>query len=231
MIDSDPTSPIALVYETSGSIDGSLASALAELGWRARVAGRDARALLREDAQLWAVVLSPSAPNSLAFLRDLRRLRARVPLLVAVADRDQLPLYSGEIAPLLRDWSASADLLVWPPAPDELGTRVARLLPGAGSVYERGPLRVDADRYRVTVGARSVELSHTEFRILLALVEGEGRVVPRPKLLALSRGEGQRQQQALESHMTRLRDKLEGAGLEPGAIRTIRGVGYRLELA
>ena len=72
-----------------------------------------------------------------------------------------------------------------------------------------------------TLHARSLELSRTEFLILVALMKRTGRVVTRTQLesAALSSSGGN----SLDMHMSNIRKKI-GAGF----IRTVRGVGYVL---
>lgn len=229
------TTRLALIYETGGDHDGEIASDLAQAGWQARVLARDVDPLLTEQSGLWVVRLAPEPSDSLDFLKTLARARTRVPLLVVV-EAHQLPRFAHQLERLLRNWLAPVDLLVWPYMREELRLRLSRLSPTGApdpdppTLYERGMLRVDSARYRVSVDGRSVELTPAEFRILLALVKGDGQLVSREdllKLLGVANGEDRRK--TIETHMSRLRRKLEAAGMDRNTIRNMRGVGYCLE--
>lgn len=235
MSDDRSSLPLALIYETTGGFDGEIATSLTELGWNARVLARDVGALSKERGDLWVVQLAPAPVESLDFLQALCRLRDGAALLV-VLEVHQVRAYSREVARLLRNWPAPADFLVWPHTPEELHMRVARLAPiqrqgtEAGAVYEWGGLRLDTASYRVSFDGKAVELTPTEFRILLELVKGSGQIALSPRSPGQGQSDGRRQNAALKTLISRLRDKLEEAGMDPRAIRTIRGVGYRLEM-
>jgi len=88
-------------------------------------------------------------------------------------------------------------------------------------------LRIDIDRHQVIVGKRKVELTTTEFKLLVALVSNKGRVQTREHLLDKVWGythEGYAR--TVDTHTRRLREKLGQAGKY---IETIRGLGYRFK--
>jgi DNA-binding response OmpR family regulator len=90
-----------------------------------------------------------------------------------------------------------------------------------------GPLTIDPDRHRVTVGERNVELTATEFNLLLHLAANPGRVQTREVLLDRVWGysfEGY--SRTVDTHIRRLRQKL---GPAQALIETVRGVGYRFK--
>lgn len=211
-----PTAPVALIYETAGGFDGEIATSLTGLGWQARVLARDVGALSKESGDLWVVQLAPAATESLQFLQALCRLRKEVPLLV-VLEAHLLPICVRDLKRLMRNWPARADFLVWPHAPEELEMRVAALSPRQShdadtrTVYEWGRLQVDAGSYKVSFDGKSVELTPAEFRILLELVQGGGQI-------ALSPGAAGHQQATVKTLISRLRDKLEAAGMDPAAL-------------
>ena len=75
---------------------------------------------------------------------------------------------------------------------------------------------------------RPVDLSKTEQRLLRALVENQGRVVPREALLDRVWTEGAEfvEENALSVTVKRLRDKLEENPSQPQWLRTVYGIGY-----
>jgi two-component system phosphate regulon response regulator PhoB len=88
-----------------------------------------------------------------------------------------------------------------------------------------GDLLIDIERHQVTVNKTPVELTSTEFKLLLELVSKKGRVQTRENLLNKVWGytyEGYAR--TVDTHIRRLREKLGTLG---DAVETIRGVGYR----
>ncbi len=95
-----------------------------------------------------------------------------------------------------------------------------------GAVIELGRLRLDSEAHRVTVRDAEVPLTATEFRLLKVLMEREGRVQTRSRLLADVWGYAEDvDSRTVDTHVRRLRRKL---GSEADRIETVIGVGYRL---
>lgn len=88
-----------------------------------------------------------------------------------------------------------------------------------------GPLAVDRAAHRVTVNADAIELTATEYRLLVTLMERRGRTQSRSTLLE-SVGNASRdvQTSTVDMHIQRLRAKL---GPACDLIETVRGFGYR----
>lgn len=88
-----------------------------------------------------------------------------------------------------------------------------------------GSVRVDTRTFQAYVGPTLLSLTATEFRLLAALLKGQGRVLSRKELIAAAMGPGVTiTERTIDVHMTAIRRKL---GDEGGMIRTVRGVGYR----
>ncbi|PKO49757.1 MAG: DNA-binding response regulator, partial [Betaproteobacteria bacterium HGW-Betaproteobacteria-21] len=85
-----------------------------------------------------------------------------------------------------------------------------------------GPLTLDLEGRLATLDGQALSLSTREWTLLEALAGAEGRTVPKEQLQAEASGN------AVEVYISRLRPRLEHGGL---LIRTVRGFGYRLELA
>jgi two-component system, OmpR family, phosphate regulon response regulator PhoB len=125
------------------------------------------------------------------------------------------------------------DYLTKPFSPQELVLRVGAILRRvksgtgeSGGVQEIGPLTIDSNAHRVTVDGRDVELTPTEFKLLLLLAERKGRVQPRNMLLEIVwEAAPDIQTRTVDMHVQRLRAKLGAAG---DMIETVRGFGYRL---
>ncbi len=98
----------------------------------------------------------------------------------------------------------------------------------ADAVIERDGLHIDADRRRVRVDGAPVELTAREFDLLWHFASHPGRVFSRTQLLDAVWGyhhEGY--EHTVNTHINRLRAKIERNPAQPHYIRTVWGVGYR----
>jgi two-component system phosphate regulon response regulator PhoB len=88
-----------------------------------------------------------------------------------------------------------------------------------------GLLRIDRGAHRVWVDTQEIELTALEFRLLLTLYERKNRVQTRSALLDEVWGiQADITTRTVDTHVKRLREKLEGAR---DYVETVRGVGYR----
>jgi DNA-binding response OmpR family regulator len=95
----------------------------------------------------------------------------------------------------------------------------------------RGPLFIDTLGRRVHLRGERLDLTPTEFGLLHMLARKPGQVVTRASLLERVGGyTGDAYARTIDSHVARLRRKLEEAGGERDLIQTVFGVGYRLVL-
>jgi two-component system phosphate regulon response regulator PhoB len=86
---------------------------------------------------------------------------------------------------------------------------------------------IDRAAHKVTVDGNEVELTPTEFKLLLTLAERRGRVQARAHLLeTVWEAAPDIQTRTVDMHVQRLRTKLEPAG---DLIETVRGFGYRMK--
>jgi DNA-binding response OmpR family regulator len=156
-------------------------------------------------------------------VRRVRRVASKIPLLVGI-ERSQL----ARIDPA---WGHD-DFVLLPYDPHEL---VARLRASEWRASEfAGPERVkvgalvlDVANHEARVGPTPIPLANREFELLVFLARGRGRVLRRAEILAAVWGQRSAQGgRSLDVHVRRLREKLDGAI----SVRTVRGVGYRLEV-
>jgi DNA-binding response OmpR family regulator len=131
------------------------------------------------------------------------------------------------------------DYVTKPFSPRELVLRVQAILrrgrgaaSGAGPVsYGQGQLVIDEDQRRVEVGGRVVELTPTEWGILVALARVPGRVYSRYELINRVRGyEFDGYERTVDSHVKNLRRKIETNPSEPEIVETVLSAGYRFGL-
>jgi DNA-binding response OmpR family regulator len=103
----------------------------------------------------------------------------------------------------------------------------------AGWLSHNG-LRINAEMWLCDLHGAPVELTRSEFDLLLALMEGNRRVITKDQLALELRGESpggyvsDSDRRAVEVHMANLRRKLNDPVSAPRYIETVRGVGYRL---
>ncbi|MCW2815833.1 MAG: phoP [Nocardioides sp.] len=116
------------------------------------------------------------------------------------------------------------------PAPSSAAQLVPAVVVPDHEVLEHGPLRVDVDGRRAFKAAEELGLTRTEFDLLTELMRTPARVWTREALLRSVWGtDWASDTHLVEVHIGNLRRKLgEGTG-QPKFIKTVRGVGYRME--
>ncbi len=220
-----------LVVDDEPDIVALVVYHLAKAGYRVSSAssGPDALALAKRDRPA-LVVLDLMLPGMSGF-EVLTKLRdddstASLAVLMLTARKDEPDRIKGlELG--------ADDYLTKPFSPQELVLRVGAILRRvAGNaeqaeVIEAGPIRIDRTAHRVTVNRHEVELTPTEFKLLLTLAERRGRVQARAHLLeTVWDAAPDIQTRTVDMHVQRLRTKLHPAG---DLIETVRGFGYRLK--
>jgi two-component system phosphate regulon response regulator PhoB len=126
------------------------------------------------------------------------------------------------------------DYLTKPFSPQELVLRVGAILRRMAStpttpadILAIGPIHIDRSEHRVLVDGAIVDLTPTEYKLLLMLAERRGRVQARGHLLeTVWEAAPDIQTRTVDMHVQRLRAKLGSAGT---LIETVRGFGYRLK--
>lgn len=165
-----------------------------------------------------------------------RRIRARsqVPLLFLSARDTELDKVVGlELG--------GDDYLAKPFGIRELQARVRALLRrgsastgGDGSVagdrLEAAGIVLDEPSHDARNGDTPIDLTPREFELLATLMRYPGQVLTRDQLLRQAWGwEYLVETKTVDTHIKRLRDKLEAAGVDPGVVETVRGYGYRIQ--
>lgn len=99
---------------------------------------------------------------------------------------------------------------------------------GANQAIECGGLRIDPEKREVTVGGKPIGLTAKEFDLLLHFAENPGRVYSRAQLLDKVWGYTHSgYEHTVNSHINRLRGKIEHNPDQPEFIQTVWGVGYK----
>jgi len=106
--------------------------------------------------------------------------------------------------------------------------RVEKSLPAAADVIRAADLEIDPEAYTVLQSGQSIDLTPTEFAILLTMAQSPGRVFSRLQLLEAAQGfayEGY--ERSIDAHIKNLRAKLGDDSKNPRYIETAFGLGYR----
>lgn len=162
--------------------------------------------------------------------KELRRepRTARIPVLMLTAKGEEIDRVVGfEVG--------ADDYLVKPFSMRELLLRIRAIMRRcegqenvvSGSLISLGGIIIDKERHRVLSEGNEVELTTTEFKLLLYLVERPGRVLSRELLLQnVWSYNNMGDTRTVDTHITRLRGKL---GTPGDLIKTVRGFGYKME--
>ncbi|MDX1556362.1 MAG: response regulator transcription factor [Xanthomonadales bacterium] len=170
--------------------------------------------------------------DGLSICRALRRESAYVPILMLTSK-------SSELDRVLGLELGADDYVTKPFSVSELMARVKAIfrrvdslekrLPGHGETLEFGPLKIDTERREVKLDDSPVSLTAREFDLLLHFARHPGRVFSRAQLLDSVWGYGHEgYEHTVNSHINRLRSKIEPDPADPSLIVTVWGVGYKL---
>jgi two-component system, OmpR family, response regulator AdeR len=232
--------PLVLVVEDDDEIAMVLEAYLRRDGFRVARAVDGAQATQRHRELAPALVLlDVKLPKRDGFevLKDIRQ-RAQTPVIMVTA-------LGEDLEKLLALRSGADDYVIKPFNPLEVVARVRAVLrrtsasSSSGQSISVGRLTVDLRTHRARVSSGeaaatdpaegdALDLTLTEFRLLAQLIGHPDTVFSRAELLekCLSR-ESDALDRTVDSHLSKLRRKLEAAGL-PGHVVNVRGVGYRL---
>ncbi len=129
------------------------------------------------------------------------------------------------------------DYLTKPFSPRELVARVKAILRrgsqemAASSFLEAGPVRLDQNRHEAFIKGRRLDLTAREFEILARLLRRPGMVFTREKLLEqVWEYNFYGDQRVVDVHVAKLRKKMEDDPAKPDYIKTVRGIGYKLDV-
>jgi two-component system, OmpR family, response regulator RegX3 len=224
--------PVVLVVDDEESYRQALASGLAQEGFAVELAADGHEALrlfhrVHPDLVLLDVMLPDQSGVELC-----QRMRAAAPVpIIMVTARDS------EVDVVVGLEVGAADYVAKPFRLRELVARMRAVLRRGAStpvpqdeVLVQGPVRLDAARREVTVNGRPVELSRKEFDLLALLMAQPGQVVTRDWCIdRLWWDQELADTRTLDTHVKRLRRKIEPDPAHPRHLVTVRGVGFRFE--
>jgi two-component system phosphate regulon response regulator PhoB len=222
--------PRILVIEDEPDIAEVLRFNLEKAGFQVdeeRRGDRALEAIQRTRPDLVVLDLMLPGLDGLEVTRLLKRdpATAKLPLVMLTAKGEELDRIVGlELG--------ADDYIPKPFSPREVVLRLKSVLrrreagEGEGGRLEVGAIRLDPEAHRAEVRGREIALTATEFRLLRVLLERQGRVQTRSRLLADVWGYAEDvDSRTVDTHVRRLRRKL---GPEADRVETVIGVGYRL---
>ena len=222
-----------LVIEDEPQLARLVEMHLRDAGCRVEVALSGAEGLsLASKRRFDLLVLDLMLPDmdGLDVCRELHANRNFTPILILTAR-------SGEVDRVLGLELGADDYLTKPFSVRELVARVKAILRridrmaeenGAPELLEFEDLSIDREKRRVSIRQHGVRLTAKEYDLLLQFARNPGRVYTRSQLLDLVWGYGEgTYEHTVNSHINRLRAKIEDDPSQPHFIRTVWGVGYR----
>jgi len=189
--------------------------------------GASALAIARaEKPDMIVLDLGLPAMDGLDVTRELRATSS-VPIIMLTARSEETDRIVGlELG--------ADDYIVKPFSPKELVARIRAVLRradatlGGGELVRAGPVEIDLPKRRVRVGEDEVDLTATEFELLLTLARRPGRVYTRAQLLdALHGVTFESYERSVDAHIKNLRRKIERDPRRPALVLTEYGVGYK----
>ena len=202
-----------LVVEDDPAIAHSLADGITQQGFRVHwePTGNGGVTYAR-DKDPGLVILDVRLPDGSGFdfCREMRRLGLRLPILMLTVRSEELDEVLGlEVEACGELPSVEADLLIV------------------------GDLVVDRSRARITRGDKTINLTPTEFRLLVFFAQHPGQVFSRTQLMDNVWGcsADYCDNKRVNVHMRRLREKIEMEPNAPQLLLTVPGIGYRLAVS
>ena len=218
-----------LVVEDERQIAEIAGDYLKRAGFAVIVAGNGASALeLARSRRPALIVLDLGLPriDGLDVAKTLRR-ESNVPIIMLTARVEESDRLAGlEVG--------ADDYITKPFSPRELVARVQAVLRRSGNtslttdLVRLGDLVLDVPRLKVTRKGEPIDLTATEFQLLLTMARQPGRVFTRAQLLDAVRGDDVESfDRAIDAHVKNIRRKLELDPRNPRYIETVYGIGYR----
>ncbi len=229
-----------LVIEDDPDVGRLITLQLAELDCESRLIADGVTGLAEAQAGSYDLVILDVMLPRLDGLQICRRLRAseqHIPILMLTAK-------SSELDRVLGLELGADDYLTKPFSMLELAARIKGMLrraeqlaaartaaasaPAAAELIELAGLSIDLQRHEARVGGKAVELTAKEFELLAYFARSPGRVFTRTQLLDQVWGYSHSgYEHTVNSHINRLRNKIERDPANPDFIQTVWGVGYK----
>ncbi len=222
-----------LVVDDESSITEFVSYALKKEGYAPDVVanGEDAFALAKKNEyDLFILDIMLPGMDGYELCRRLRSITSAPVLFLSARDTELDKVVGLEIG--------GDDYLAKPFGVRELIARVHALLRRgsggdfamAGHSITASGITLDEDAHTAQGEKGPLDLTPREFELLASLMKNAGRVVSREDLLRDAWGwEYLTETKTVDTHIKRLRDKIEQAGYDPSLVETVRGYGYRFK--
>jgi DNA-binding response OmpR family regulator len=235
----DPAdSPLVMIVDDDPDIGSVLETFCQQLGYRSSLVGNGQEAVDRfRDERPALMLLDLMLPGLSGFevCRAVRGFDPMTPIIIISARGDTADL----VVALDR---GADDYLIKPFKLRELEARMATQLRRAELTRQHssgmgmkqamafGDLIIDSDEHRVTLEGQSISLSPLEYRLLEYFASHAGQVISRERLLQdVWRYVGEVETRTVDTHVGRLRKKIENDVKQPQHIVSVPGFGYRFE--
>lgn len=217
-----------LLVEDDSALIRTIRSFLTGEGfWVASAIGQSAAARAMEEQPFDLALVDISLADGNGFSVCAEAKEHGIPVIFLTASGDEHSVVMG------LDMGAD-DYIAKPFRPRELVSRIRGVLRRSGkrqSVARLGDVTVDTDKGTVTRNGKELFLSALEYRLLLVFLNNRGQILSRGRLLEeiWDCAGDYVSDNTLTVYIKRLREKIEADPQEPRLIRTVRGLGYRLE--
>jgi DNA-binding response OmpR family regulator len=219
-----------LIVEDEPDIALGLQLDLRDEGHEVEVAGNGEEASRRGREAGWDLILLDvmlPLKDGFEVCRELRRAKVRTPVLMLTAKAQEAEKVMG------LDMGAD-DYVTKPFSPRELRARVRALLrraaPESEPVHRFGDCEVDFTRAELRRGGVRTDLSLIELKMMEMFLRNRGRVITRRQVIDEVWGQDVFvTDRVVDTHVVKLRRKIEEDPAEPRHIVSVRGIGYRFE--
>jgi DNA-binding response OmpR family regulator len=213
-----------LLIESSRASASSFTSALDKKGYDVSVFHKLDRALASSEKKVPDLVVLDAASMRTSGTRLCRKARARL---------DGIPIILVSPEGAQPDPGSGASLtLIHPFTPRKLTNRVERLLPGDESYnIEAGPIKLNLAKNIVQCLDKKARLTPKQAQLLEAFMQSPGKLITRKRLIRkVWHTDYTGDTRTLDVHMSWLRKAIEPNPKNPRFLKTIRGMGYRLDV-
>lgn len=217
------TDATILIIENRHAEIPSFESDLQKKGFTVEVAQSGKKAIDHfDDVEPDLIVVNAASLRStgVRICQSLREKNSEIPLILILEEDKSVTKESADV------------ILNLPFTVQKLSNRIKPLLPGDGkNVLHVGPIRLDLERRRVRCLNKNTRLTPRLVALLQILMEHHGEVVEREHLFKkVWETDYTGDTRTLDVHISWLRRAIELDPLKPKFLRTIRGVGYRLDI-
>lgn len=222
-----------LIVEDEASIATLITYNLEQAGYETTVAKDGEQGLhLIEEQSFDFIVLDLMLPaiDGMEVCRRIRKRGNEIPILMLTAKSDEADKVSGL-------QSGADDYLTKPFSPKELIARIEAILRRTRreastnkNYISIGALKVFPNKFQAFLHNKPLDLTKKECEVLIYLAEHKGEIISRDQLLHQVWGyDYTGDTRTVDMQVSRLRDKIEQDSKEPQYIKTVWGIGYRME--